>query len=271
MPTPRKNTFKQPPKRRFSFSLPAMRVTELFVSAGIIACTVVVLILVSFGVVYAYKKVTTSEYFSLESIEVNGADRLTHGDVLAAAGISEGTNSFSVRLDEVEQRLRENPWVVDVEVKRMLPSRLEITLTEHEPRFWIMVDGVLHYADATGTPIDVVAAGRLVSLPTLHVEQGADRYRALLPRLLSDIEEGRLPLPGTGLSWIRLSLANGMECKLEGMDMVVNLGIENYTANAARAAIVLADLERRGEKARVQSIRATGEHVWISRTPGRNG
>ncbi len=262
---PRKNTFKQPPRAPLHLSLPAMRMTELFVSASIVAFTIVLLVLISLGVVYAYKKVTTSAYFSLDNIQVAGNSRLSYADVLAAADIQEGDNTFAIRLDELEARLRENPWVSDVEVKRVLPSTLEITLAEHEPRFWIMVDNTLYYADTKGTPIDAVSAGKLISLPTLHVDPGADRLRAVLPAFLADIQEGRLPLPGTGLAWIRLSLAKGIECKLEGVDMVINLGVENYTANAARAALVLADLDRRGEKNRVVNIRATGANVWISR------
>lgn len=261
----RKNTFKQAPRQRFRLPLPGMRLTELFISGAIVAVTVLALVFVSFGVVYAYKKVTTSEYFTLNTIEVFGTERLTREAVVEAAGISEGENSFSVRLDEVESRLRENPWVAEVDVKRVLPARLEITVIEHEPKFWIMKDNVLFYADQAGTPIDAVSAGRLLSLPTLHVEEGADRYRSLLPALLADIEDGSLPLPGKGLAWIRLSLTKGIECKLEGIDMIINLGLENYADSAARVALVLADLDRRGEKHRVQAIRATGEQVWISR------
>ncbi len=262
---PRKNTFKQPARAPFQITLPAMRMTELFVSAAIVAFTVVLLVLVSLGVIYAYKKVTTSSYFSLDDIQVAGNNRLSYADVLEAGDIREGDNTFAIRLEELEAKLRENPWVNGVEVKRVLPSSLEITVTEHEPRFWIMVDNTLYYADFKGTPIDAVSAGKLISLPTLHVEPGADRLRALLPAFLTDVEEGRLPLPGTGLAWIRLSLAKGIECKLEGVDMVINLGVENYTANAARAALVLADLARRGEKNRGVNIRATGANVWISR------
>ena len=261
----RKNTFKQPPRAAFQLSLPSLRITELFVSATIVAFTVILLAVISIGVFAAYKKITSSSYFSLANIQIQGNIRLTQADVLAAAGINQGTNSFSIRLDEVEARLYENPWVREVKLKRVLPSSLEITLLEHEPRFWIMVNGVLHYADSRGTPIAVVSPGRLLSLPTLHMEQGADRYRALLPSLLTDIEEGRLSLPGTALAWIRLSLVKGIECKLENVDMIINLGIENYAANAARVALVLTDLERRGEKHRVQNIHAAGANVWISR------
>lgn len=261
----RKNTFKQPPKQRFRLPLPTIRLTEFLVSASIVTCTVIALILVTIGVVYAYKKVTTSEYFALDTIAVYGVERLTDEEVIACAKIEVGENSFSVSLDEVEARLRQNPWVAEVDVKRVLPARLEITVVENEPCFWVMQDNVLHYADKSGEIIDTVSAGRLVSLPTLHVEEGADRYRSLLPTLLSDIEEGRLPLPGSGLSWIRVSLAKGIECKLEGADMIINLGIENYAQNAAKAALVLADLEQRGERHRVQAIRATGANVWVSR------
>ena len=261
---PRKNTFKQPPKASFHFTLSAMHITELLVSAAIVTFTVALLVLVSLGVIYAYKKVTTSSYFSLNTIQVTGNSHLSHADVLAAGELRENTNTFTVRLYELEGRLRANPWIRTVEVKRRLPSALEITIAEHEPRFWIMQDDALYYADAKGMPIDAVSAGRLISLPTLHVEPGADRLRSILPAFLADIENGRLSLSG-GLAWIRLSRAKGIECKLEGIDMMITLGVENYTANAVKVALVLADLERRGEKSRVRNIHAAGANVWISR------
>ena len=128
-------------------------------------------LLVGLGVggLQLHRMATTSEFFAIKRVEIRGTTHFSREEVLKAANLQSGVNSLTVNIADVEQGLRDNPWVLSVAVKRRLPDAFEIRIRERIPAFWMLKDGVLYYADNRGQIIAPVNVGNFLSLPTLEI------------------------------------------------------------------------------------------------------
>ena len=70
-------------------------------------------------------------FFKVEYISIEGNNRYADEDVVMASSILQGENLFQIHCGAVENRIAEKlPYVETVEVRRVLPNAIGITLTE---------------------------------------------------------------------------------------------------------------------------------------------
>ncbi|CAK7073879.1 MAG: Cell division protein FtsQ [Desulfovibrio sp.] len=231
--------------------------------AGTLCLCLVVLGAISVGLLYGYRYLTNSAYFSVKSLDVAGNFRLPSREVLDNAGLYEGQNALLVSIDTVERKIADNPWIEKVSVKRVLPDGFRIRIVEKEPKFWVRHQGTLYYADAVGVPIVAVSPGKFASFPTLEVEPGAEDLKARLPELMASLTKSRLAIDVAAISLVRLSPGRGVEVFLENSRLVLCIGQEEWAGNLGRLAATLADLVRRGEMKEIREVRAHGAGVWV--------
>jgi cell division protein FtsQ len=223
-------------------------------------------VLLSVGLLAAYRWSTTTGFFAIRGIEVTGNHRLSEGEVLAEAEVAPGQNCLGVKMDELKARLLGNPWVEAVSIRRVLPDSLVIHVTERAPLFWVRREGGLFYADRTGRIIAPVEPGKFVSLPQLVLGEDSDHLLARLSVLMGDLKRADLPFDPEASAWIRLSPQAGVEFYQEqGGGRRVSVGVEEWSRNLARLRAVWEDLARRGELDGIASIRAHGATVWVYR------
>ena len=254
----RRNAVRQP-RKPISFK----GVTTVLGWVGTTCLCLAVLGSISIGLLYGYRYLTNSSYFSVKSLDVAGNFRLTSREVLDNAGLYEGQNALLVSIDTVERKIADNPWIEKVSVKRVLPDGFHIRIQEKEPKFWVRHKGALYYADAVGVPIIAVSPGKFASFPILEVETGAEDLTAKLPELLASLAKSKLAVDVAAISQVRLSPGRGMEVVLENSRMVLSIGQEEWNENLGRLAATLADLTRRGEMKDIREVRAHGARVWV--------
>ena len=92
---------------------------------GVLAGFIVALIIA--GII-----VYNSAAFTIENVDVKGADHLTSTDIDALVQIDEGTTLLRVDTGAIRDSLLRDAWVADVSVNRVFPSTLEISITERE-------------------------------------------------------------------------------------------------------------------------------------------
>ncbi|MDB4987338.1 MAG: Cell division protein FtsQ [Myxococcaceae bacterium] len=83
---------------------------------------------------------TTAPAFAIDAIEIKGLSRLSRDELLHAAGIGLGMNVFARSPDDIHTRLLRHPWILSAEVRRELPSRLQISLRERDPIALLVVE-----------------------------------------------------------------------------------------------------------------------------------
>jgi cell division protein FtsQ len=87
-------------------------------------------------------------------VTVRGNERLSTGEVRAIVDGLKGQNILTLELAEWRRRLMASPWVEDATLRRMLPSRVDVTIRERRPLGIGRVAGTLYLVDAHGVVID---------------------------------------------------------------------------------------------------------------------
>ncbi len=218
---------------------------------------------VGYGLVYLYRMATTSNYFVIKDVEISGNERLEYHDVIKEAGLEPGLNSLSVSIDDIEMRLKKNPWIKKVSVTRKLPDRVQIDIEEYTPKLWVLADGKMQYADINGKVIAPVEPVRFVSLPILEVEKGVAGPDEPIADILQKLNAAGLPVQLDAASWIHVGKTNGIEIYFENTRLRLGVGLDELSVNLERLARVLQDLNRRGELGLAREAGAYGPNVWV--------
>ncbi|MBS0235784.1 MAG: FtsQ-type POTRA domain-containing protein [Proteobacteria bacterium] len=74
----------------------------------------------------------------LNTINIQGTQRLSAQEIMDITGIAPQMDIMSIDLSVVKNRLEENPWVENAEIRRIIPDILTITIQEAIPSaLWI--------------------------------------------------------------------------------------------------------------------------------------
>jgi cell division septal protein FtsQ len=90
----------------------------------------------------------------IENLPVSGIARLSVGEVQSLVRGVRGHSILTADLDSVRSRVLESSWVADATVHRVLPSTIEIRVTERQPIGICRMRSRLYLIDRTGTVID---------------------------------------------------------------------------------------------------------------------
>ncbi len=76
--------------------------------------------------------ILTSEIFSVKTVMVENNTVFSQEDILKMSGIALGTNTFKIKTNDISQRIKGDPYIKDVQVKRKLPSGIGIIVEERK-------------------------------------------------------------------------------------------------------------------------------------------
>lgn len=79
--------------------------------------------------------------YTLRRISFDLDEILTREEALAATGLREGVNIFTVDLAKVDAALRAIPQVQDVRIDRKLPDQIDVSITARRPVAWVAAAG----------------------------------------------------------------------------------------------------------------------------------
>ena len=93
-------------------------------------------------------------FLAVDHIIVRGNDQLAESEVLALVSGLFGENILAVDLEAHRQHLMASPWVGDGTLRRILPSTVEVLVTERRPIAVARFADRLYLVDKRGTVID---------------------------------------------------------------------------------------------------------------------
>lgn len=115
-------------------------------------------VLIALVLVYAGYRlvalVTGASGLRVDRIVVGGNERLSTGEVLAIVGGLRGQSIVMVNLDTYRARLMDSPWIADASLRRLLPSTVEVAVTERVPMGLGRIGSQLYLIDSGGGVID---------------------------------------------------------------------------------------------------------------------
>lgn len=107
-----------------------------------------------------------SPWMSVREIEILGATRAGVAERVAGAGVGQGAIMIWLDPEELEAAVGADPWVREVRVERVFPSRLVIEVLEHTPAVWVAGESRWMLVARTGAVVataDAPGEGLLVA------------------------------------------------------------------------------------------------------------
>jgi cell division protein FtsQ len=101
----------------------------------------------------AYRPITSSGFFALEKIEVQGNERVPASEIEATVRRLMGTNIFHHDLASVRGTLKQRPIIKDATVTRLLPDTVRVSLVERTPVAVVARSGKLVCVDEDGVTL----------------------------------------------------------------------------------------------------------------------
>ncbi len=207
------------------------------------------------GGISAYRHATTSDYFEVREIVIDGAKRLSKEDIEEAGGLEEGMNIFHLDVSIIGRKLTSHPWICSASVAKKLPRTLIMEIEECKPEMIVLFD-VPYLVDDSGEIFKRWTPGDPVSMAVLS---GLDRES-----LFTD-EEGSREVVKSAISLARRYRSSGLERTAPlseihwevdgGFSMTVGkdpfyvrFGKGPYRAKLKRLSTLLARMRRDGER-----------------------
>ena len=240
-------TVKAPVERNFrrARAKPARRRRFMLKVSRAMVRRVLSLVLLVVGVHQAVTLAFTTPLLRVRRIAVRGNVRLSSGQVQALVEDLRGTSILRVDLDAFRRRLIESPWVSDVALRRVLPSTIEVFVSERRPVGLCRLGQDLYLVDETGTVIDqfgpqyaefdLPIIDGFVNMPNVPrkgkaqvAAQGAiDPVRAeLAARVIAEL--GRSHEIGRRLSQVDVTDPRDAVVLLEGDPALLHIGEEKF-------------------------------------------
>jgi cell division protein FtsQ len=114
-----------------------------------------VLVLIAvYGVSHGAGVLKRARLLQVDQILVRGNERLSNGEVLAVLGGLRGENIVWADLSAWRIRLLSSPWVRDAALRRLLPSTVEVIVSERQPVGIARIAGRLYLVDERAVVID---------------------------------------------------------------------------------------------------------------------
>jgi cell division septal protein FtsQ len=210
--------------------LPAMKTLGKF-------CAFLLIVLF---MLFIFRGVYKSDKFNLQDIKFYGCKELDPGQLEEFVRCEFPVNVLHIDLPQLKEKLEKEPWVRQVEIQRILPSRMVIYVQERVPSVILELHGDLMVADQDGQMLDQYDPrfGKL-DVPVLrgvlgenreeyhqHQDENAARIRNALA-VLSEIES-ELPEDARKISEVDISDQENLKLMLVNDTAEVNLGSKDH-------------------------------------------
>lgn len=96
-----------------------------------------------------------SPFFNVKEINVTGIERLKKDEVIGFSNIDLDENTFKIQTNISEELIKQNPYVDKVFVRRKLPDKIEIQVTERKPAFMLLFGNAYVYISTQGYLLEV--------------------------------------------------------------------------------------------------------------------
>lgn len=114
----------------------------------------------------AYAYATTSPRFAARILEVKPTPHMPVELLRERLAIPEGTNIWSLDMEQLKTRIEADPWIANAELTRHLPDTLRVHLNEHEAAAILLAER-LYFVNPQGVPFKALTAEDSKDLPMI--------------------------------------------------------------------------------------------------------
>lgn len=105
--------------------------------------------------ILAFIILASTEIFNIKEISVSGTDKLTANEIISFSQIQYEENLFKINFSNVKNKIKENSYVEEVSLKRILPNKIQINITERKPKYMLQLAESYIYIDGQGYILEI--------------------------------------------------------------------------------------------------------------------
>ncbi len=113
---------------------------------------VILLIIVIIGIIIF---LMLSPVFNIKNIIVEGNSKITSEQIISLSKIQKDENMFKVSDKEVKSKIKENPYIKSVQIKRNIPDKISIIVQERNVDFMLEYGSSYAYIDNQGYILEI--------------------------------------------------------------------------------------------------------------------
>jgi len=207
---------------------------------------------------YSWLFLSTADYFSISKVLIEGNEKISREALIKTAGLDKNRNIFTFDLANAGKKLEAMPRIKEVKLERKFPDVLKIVVLERAPVAMINL-GKLYYLDGegyifaeadnqSGWDYPIISGIKKESL--LEGEKESFELIEKGLNFLVMLKERSGTISSKNLSELILEANGGLTVYAVGVGIPVHLGVGGFESRLERAEKVLADLGRKGIRAR---------------------
>jgi len=135
----------------------------LFLKSGALILLAVILII---GIAFAAN--ISAHNLNVNDIQVSGNYHLSKADVIKSLDINRETSLLTLELNIVEARLKSNPWIKEVSIRKQMPDTLMIRMKEADPKALLYLNGNAFLVEEEGNMLEEVINEGTAFLPVIR-------------------------------------------------------------------------------------------------------
>jgi len=211
---------------------------------------VLVIFVFSLTVLFVHDMIVQSPFFTVQTISIQGENRVDRQEILDLADLSRPVNIFRVNLKTMEKQIASHPWIDSATVHRSLFSKLTIALEEQHPLAIIRIENFPDMIiNLQGVPFKIYEPerDRNVTLPVItgldltstdnfyHFE--GPLFNAVLDLLQSRYRKNIISIHGDDLIGIPIRTTGLFNPSLvpETTELPIRLGFDDYDRKLVKA------------------------------------
>lgn len=113
------------------------------------------ILLIIIGLIVAIILVFISGVFDINEIEVEGNNHVSKEQIISFSEIELNTNIFSASKKDVYNKIKDNAYVDDVQIKKVFPNKIKLIIEERKVEYCIEVASGFAYVDKKGYILEI--------------------------------------------------------------------------------------------------------------------
>ncbi|ERK55017.1 cell division protein FtsQ/DivIB [Leptotrichia sp. oral taxon 879] len=125
---------------------------------------VLILLFLLAGMMFFGKRFIDTDYFKVQEVLVNSDSKLLKQDIIVQLEQMKGKNIVYLNTNEIESLIKKDVRVKKISVKKLFPSKIEVTLEEKQPYVYVKKGNETLLADK-----DLVIYGDILEDPSKNI------------------------------------------------------------------------------------------------------
>ena len=125
---------------------------------------VLILLFLLAGMMFFGKRFIDTDYFKVQEVLIKGEFKLLKQDIVTKLEQMKGKNIVYLNTNEIESLIKKDARVKKVSVKKLFPSKIEVTLEEKQPYVYVKKGDETFLADK-----DLVIYGDILEDPSRNI------------------------------------------------------------------------------------------------------